>query len=229
MAAREARAPLLFAEVRVILSIITLALYIAAQPGKVEAIGPLTDGSVSESVRGALEQKGYRIKLADGSTLCDIWLRDGAPAQPKADISGAAYTVLPESALVGVISFPAPSKDFRGQQIKPGIYTLRYALHPTDGNHMGISPIRDFLLLVPATDDRDVSARYKFEELAKLSAKASGTNHPAVMSLLVPENLQELPSLTENEHGHLVFSTKLKLQSGGELKIGLIVKGIAEQ
>jgi hypothetical protein len=211
------------------LSILVLAFSVLAQSGKVEPIGPLADGSVSESVRAALEQKGHRIKLADGSTLCDIWLRDGVPAQPKADISGAAYTMLAESTLIGVVSFPAPAKDFRGQQIKPGIYTLRYALHPTDGNHMGISPIRDFLLLVPAADDGDASARYKFEELAKLSAKASGTNHPAVMSLIVPEHANGLPSLTENELSHLIFSAKLKLQSGQELAIGLILKGVVEQ
>jgi hypothetical protein len=216
-------------EVRVTLSIVVLALSILAQSGKLEPIGPPPDGSLSESVRGALEQKGYRIKLADGSTLCDIWLRDGVPTQPKADISGAAYTMLAESTLVGAISFPVTGKDFRGQQIKPGIYTLRYALHPTDGNHMGISPIRDFLLLVPAAEDGDVSARYKFEELAKLSAKASQTNHPAVMSLLVPGHAEGLPSLTENELGHLVFSTKLKLQSGQELPVSLIVKGVVEQ
>ena len=37
----------------------------AAQAGKVEALGPLTDPAVPESVRTVLAPKGYRVRLDD--------------------------------------------------------------------------------------------------------------------------------------------------------------------
>jgi hypothetical protein len=60
-----------------------------------------------------------------------------------------------------------------------------------------------------------------------MSAKASGTNHPAVISLVLPET-KPAPTLVENEHGHLVLITKIKSQSG-DLPIAIVVKGIGEQ
>ena len=193
---------------------------------KLESIGALADPAASDSLKKALEPAGSRVSLADGA-YCDIWLRAGMPAG-KTDAQGAVYTSLGESALVGVIAFAKPTTDFRGQPLKPGVYTLRYGLHPTDGNHMGISPIRDFLVLVPVAMDQNPDAQFKFEELMKMSAKASGTNHPAVLSLASADKAAA-PKIAPNDHGQLVFSSKLKTQSGSDLPIAFIVKGIAEQ
>ena len=200
-----------------------------ADGGKVEATGAFADPSASESVRNALEPKGYRVSLADGVVLCDVWLRNGAPIRAKTDVSGAIYTELADSTLIGVVSFPAATKDYRGQVIKPGAYTLRYELHPTDGNHMGISSFRDFLLLTSVALDQTVDTVFKFEELTKLSAKSSGTNHPLPWSLVLVEGEKSFPSVMENEAGHLVLFAKLKTQGGGELPIAIVVKGVAEQ
>jgi len=200
-----------------------------ADGGKIETIGAFTDQSASESVRKVLEPKGYRVTLADGSVVCEIWLRAGVPAG-KTEAPGAVYTGLAESALIGVINFPKATNDFRGQAIKAGTYTLRYALHPTDGNHMGISPVRDFLVMIPLSVDQNPEAVYKFEELVKMSAKVSGTNHPAVASLVMPEGgAAAAPSLAENEHGHIIFVAKVKTQAGADMPIAIIVKGRAEQ
>jgi hypothetical protein len=83
-------------------------------------------------------------------------------------------------------------------------------------------------LLVPVAADPDVNAKFKFEDLSKISAKAAGTNHPTPFSLVSPDVVKSAPSVSENEHGHLVFAAKLKTQ-GGEMPIAFIVKGIAEQ
>ena len=201
----------------------------SAQGSKVETIGPFSGQGVAESVRSALEPKGYRVLASDGSIICELWLRNGVPVEAKKDISGAIYTEFPDSVVLGVVSLPKPGNDYRGQGIKPGAYTLRYAVHPTDGNHMGISPYRDFLLLIPGAMDSDLGAKIKFEDLAKMSAKASGTNHPTPFSLVSPEGTKSFPSVSDNEHGHTVFAAKLKTQSGAELPIAFIVKGVAEQ
>lgn len=195
--------------------------------GKVEAIGPIADATLSESVKRLLEPKGYRVTLGDGTVAADIYLRANLPAG-KTDTPGAVYTGLSQSALVGVVTFPKQTQDFRGQTIKPGTYTLRYSQHPADGNHLGISQIRDFLLLVPAGEDQNGEAQYKFEELVKLSAKTTGGNHPASLSLAMPEDRGASPAVAANDHGHTVFFAKLKTASG-EMPIAFIVKGIAEQ
>lgn len=206
-----------------------LAVYSAVGAGidgKVEAIGALADAGASDALKKSLETSGSRVSLADGA-YCEIWLRTGVPSG-KTEVQGAIYTSLGESALIGVISFTRATTDFRGQPLKPGVYTLRYALHPTDGNHMGISPIRDFLVMIPIAMDQNPDAQFKFEELTKTSARASGTNHPAVLSLASSDESAG-PRVAPNDHGHLVFSSKLKTQSGSEIPIAFVVKGIAEQ
>jgi len=207
---------------------ILLSVIALADGGKLEAIGPFTGEGAPDSLKNALEAQGQRVMLSDGSVVCELWMRKAVPARAKTDVAGAVYTAIQDSAVVGVITFPKGGTDFRGQAIKPGAYVLRYALHPTDGNHMGISPIRDFLLLVPVGGDPNVDAQFKFEELTKLSTKASGTNHPAPLSLVSVEGKSVFPSVFENEHGHLGFAAKLKT-TAGEMPIAFIVKGVAEQ
>ena len=203
---------------------------LAALPdsGKVETIGPFTDANASDALKKALEPKGYRVMLGDGAVLCEIWLRKGITGG-KNDAQGAAYTWLTDSALVAVITFPKSTTDYRRQPLKAGSYTLRYAVHPIDGNHIGISPIRDFLLLVPVADDQNPDAKYSFEDLAKMSKKTSGTNHPAPMSLVTPEGINAWPSVIEDENGHLVFAAKVKTSPGAESPIAFVIKGVVEQ
>jgi hypothetical protein len=94
---------------------------------------------------------------------------------------------------------------------------------------MGISPIRDFLLLVPVAADNDVNAQIKFEDLMKLSAKTGGANHPAPLSLVSSEGISSVPGVSQNDHGHIVFAAKIKTATGAEMPLAFIVKGIAEQ
>jgi hypothetical protein len=210
-----------------VFALLIVPVYAFADGGKIESVGAFSDQGASESVRKALEPKGSRVTLPDGTVVCEIWLRTAIPVG-KTEAPGAVYKSLSESSLIGVITFAKPASDFRGQSVKPGAYTLRYALHPADGNHLGISPVRDFLLLIPIAVDQNADAQYKFEELVKMSAKASGTNHPAVISLVSPEG-RPAPALVENEHGHLVFATKIKAQSGADVPVAFVVKGVAEQ
>jgi len=203
----------------------TLAM---AQTGKVENLTTFGDTSVSSEVRKVLNSKGYRLYLDDGTAVCDLWLRKAIPATPKKDTPGAIYTQFPESALVGVISFSQAATDYRGQSIKAGTYTLRYALMPNDGNHLGVAPNRDFLLLVPAGSDSDPDKLYKFEELVNLSRSATTTHHPAPLSLTQADH-GLAAAFVKDDEDHWIFSGGVKLAGGDELPMALVIKGTAPQ
>ena len=200
---------------------------VALGAGKLETTGACTSADVPEAVRKALEPRGYRVTLDDGNTI-DLWFRSQLPAARSAESSetaGAVYS-LPMSAFVGIAIYAKPAKDYRNQNIRPGAYTLRYALHPADGNHMGVAPSRDFVLMVPAASDPDPAASFKFEELVAMSKKAAGVNHPAPLDLAAPDSAQNFPSVFDDGEGHTVLAVKLKSPTG-ETPLALVVKGVS--
>ena len=207
--------------------VLVLSLVCAAQNSRVESTEALTNGAVPEAVRRNLETKGYRLTLDDPKPACELWLRKGVPAQAKKD-ADVSYPQLAESTLVGVVHFPQTAADFRGQQVPAGFYTLRYALIPDDGNHLGVSPNRDFVLLIPAQSDPDPNATFKFQELVAMSAKTAGTRHPSPLSL-PPADKALVGTVAKDDQDHWIFSAALKLASGEELPFALIVKGTAQQ
>ena len=204
-----------------------LSLLCAAQSGKVESIGPLTESAIPEQVRQSLEAKGYRLTLDDPKPCCELWLRKNVPAQANKSTE-LVYPQFSESELLGVIRFPQAAADFRGNPIPAGFYTLRYELLPNDGNHLGVAPNRDFVLAIPAQSDTDPNATFKFQELVTMSAKTSGTKHPSPLSLS-PADKPSPGAVARDDQDHWIFSTSLKLASGEELPFALIVKGTAQQ
>jgi len=133
---------------------------------------------------------------------------------------------------VGAIRFPSSVKDYRKQLIKAGVYTLRYALLPENGNHMGVAPQRDFVLASPAAADQDPATPTVDQSLA-LSRKATGSNHPSVWSLAPPEDHpKSLPSVFHLDDGDLwlvEFQLPLKGATGSPLSMALVVVGSAPE
>lgn len=203
------------------------SLCCVGQSAKVEPGSALADASVSDAVKKTLDAKGYHVTLGDGS-IRDLWLRDKIPAQAKKEVPGALYPQLAESTLVAVITFPQAATDYRGQAIKPGAYTLRYELIPEDGDHLGVSENRDFLLMIPASADQDPDVVIKFTDLVNLSRKATGSQHPAPMSL-VQAGAGSAATVSQDQSEHWVFSSALKLASGDTLPFALVIKGTAPQ
>jgi len=196
-----------------------LALTLASGPAVFSAAGKVekTDafaGTAPDWVKAALEPAGYRVTLSDGTVANEVWLRKDVPG-------------LATGAFVGVITFPKDGKDFRGQDVKAGSYTLRFAKIPEDGDHLGASPTPTFLLLVPIALDAEAGDDLSFKEVTKLSAKTSGTNHPSPLNLADTSAQKEFPAVAGNSLGHEVFFVKLKT-AGGEQPLGLVVKGRTE-
>ena len=144
------------------------------------AAAPPTN-SIAPSIAGLLNAEGFKVLRGQSRTVCEIWLAkqwDTAEGELPAAVN---YPLKPGS-LVGVVRFPKKAGDFRDQDIAEGIYTLRYAQQPVDGAHVGTSPTRDFLLLLPA--DKDTNAGVlDYATMVKSSAEAAGSNHPLLLSL----------------------------------------------
>ena len=204
------------------------ALDAMAATYKLETISTAPDG-LGASLQAVLQSEGYKIVNEKGAAWCEVWIRKeianlGKPASPD-----AKYPALHLGQLLGVMKFSAAGSDYRGQAIKPGLYTLRYCLILQDGNHLGAAPILDFVLLVPAAEDtKDADAIMSTEEVVALSRKASGTNHPAVISLASPPAAASSAVLEKDELNHWVLTVKSQSKPAADFPIGIIVVGHAE-
>lgn len=197
----------------------------AASPGKVEQTGAFSDAA-PEAIKSALSGTGHKATLYDGSVI-EVWFRNAIPPATQKD-PNAVYPQIGRGTFIGVIKFQRAAKDFRGQPIKPGSYTMRYELLPSDGNHMGVAAQPDFVLLTPLTADPGPDAAPSFAELTAMSAKAAGTAHPASFSMVPTEGATGYPSLFYTSDGYVAFAVQVK-SAGADLPIALVVKGVAQQ
>ena len=184
-------------------------------------VGVALPESIPEAARALLGQEGVSVQSGD-TAVVSFWMRsapfDGEPASGF----GIRFDNIPEGAFLGVLEFPQRGSDFREQAVPPGLYTLRFGLHPEDGNHMGVAASRDFALLSPVDKDLDVAKNYDFDGIVELSADV-GNPHPTVARLELPE-ADEGPNLWENDYENWV----LDLPVAGTV-IGIVVDGHAEE
>jgi hypothetical protein len=203
-----------------VLLLFVAAFVVCAQDYKSEPAGaPPPD--LAPAFASMMSQQGYKISGPSG-VFCEIWFRSSLPAGKKSTEDSVAFPTIPHGALMGAIRFPGQGADRRGQQIKAGTYTLRYSNYPVNGDHLGVAPQRDFLVLVPAADDKDPNATPGFDELMAMSKKASGTPHPAVLSLEPPAG-GAAPGLAKEGDHDWTLSVKI-----GDTPLALIVVGKSE-
>ena len=108
---------------RVCLTLLLCAATAAAQY-KVEPAGA-PPPELDAAIAGALQKEGAKIVAANGSVVCEIWLRTTMPSGPKANEEGVTLPTIPHGALLGAIRFPVPGSERRGQSLKPGVYYCR--------------------------------------------------------------------------------------------------------
>jgi len=196
----------------------------AAQDYKLEKTNDAPPAGISPAVQALLGPDGYKVTGPSG-LYCELWLRKSVPAAATPDTElGVTFGQIAVGTLVGVIQFPAEVIDYRAQHIHPGVYTLRYGLMPSDGNHMGQAPQRDFFLASPVAVDTD-PATLTFDQTVALSAKTTGTKHPSVWSLGPPLDSNS-PSIVNDQSSQawdLEFS--LAIEGAGPTPVALVVVG----
>lgn len=202
--------------------LMTLALFVAVAFGQYKLD---TAATVPSDIPGPFTQllakNGTKI-TSGGNVYCELWLDSTMPSGPASSESGLTLPTIPHGALLGIVRFPAQAQDRRGQAIKPGIYTLRYSYYPANGNHQGVAPQRDFLVLSRIADDTDPNAKPDFDTLMNMSRKASGTPHPLVISFWKVDS-GFAPGFNKQGDNDWVLQTKL-----GDTPIAIILVGQAE-
>ncbi len=195
-----------------------LALGLSFGQYKAEPAGaPAAD--IPAPIAAALQTDGHKIVGADGKALFEIWFRNELPKAAPNQEENVTFNTIPHGALLGVIKYEAPGSDRRGQGIKPGVYTLRYSMFPINGDHQGVAPQRDFLLLVPVAIDTDINATPTYKALTAESMKATGTPHPGVLSMWKAE-ADAKPGFEKEGENDWVLRTKI-----GDTLVGVILLG----
>lgn len=175
---------------------------VAQDSYKVEELKQAPPSSIGPEIVKALNTQAYRIKNGEGKTFADIWLRKSVPAtsRPAGAKGVIQFPFLQQSELLGVVELAVEGHDYRDQAIAKGTYTVRYGLQPINGDHLGVSPFRDYILLLPAAKDKTLEILPR-KQLETSSAESAGSSHPAVLFLLaVPSAASTVkPSMIHDE------------------------------
>lgn len=203
-----------------------------ARDHRVEPLdGPAPAEKLSPEIAKTLMPTGYQIIRGTSRTVCEIWLCKSWVTKQAEPAGGLIYP-FEAGQLIGVIHYPRKGSDFRDQTIDEGMYTLRYGLQPVDGNHVGTSPTRDFLLLLKAQHDKS-PATLNPEKLNKESATAVGTTHPGLLSLQRLQGSGAKPSMRhDEEHDWWILRVTSNLSVDGKATpqaIELVVAGQAAE
>jgi len=181
----------------------------------------LSSFNIAAALSDRLQAQGSRLMRFVGGhydPVCDVWWVKSVPAKtPATRPSGVLYGELQTGALVGLLHFiSADAEDFRDQKLKPGFYIMRYAQVPPDNDQAGSSQYQDFLLLSPMGADSQVTETLPFNQMARLSALATGTGHPALMSL-VPANpaYKRLPAVVADDVGNCALQASVREEPEG--------------
>lgn len=210
-------------------------LFTAAAPThKLEPVEALPEG-LSADVAAKLDPKGFSVAGPEGKLL-KVWLVKSVDTKP--DFKPTLNVTYPFTSgqLVGAVEIEKKTRyeDFRGQRIRSGVYTLRYGVQPSDGNHLGTSELSDYLVAIPADGDTKPEPIADKKELLKASAKTTRGTHPAVFSLMKVEATSDKATLEHNdEHNWSILNTTLAGKSGSTetkvpFRIVLVGKTAAE-
>jgi hypothetical protein len=208
------------------LAVFVYALAVAASTA--EAQTPVaTKGSdappaeLATAIVAALAPGSVTVK--SGDLQLDLWWVK-AIALTKAPETAPAWADVGDGTLVGAIRVSAQWSDIRGYVVRPGVYTLRYARQPANGDHLGVSPNREFLLMSPAAVDTTPDP-VGYKGAVDLSKQTVRRAHPSALSLDPPAatGAPLSPVKTDLDLEGIVFS--VPTSAGPPVTFGVILRG----
>jgi hypothetical protein len=186
------------------------------------------------SIQKLLSKDAVQFLDPQGQLLAELWFCKEVPAEatPEQVKNGITYRELPQTTVLGAVRFDKNWSDYRKQPIKAGVYTIRLAFQPQDGDHMGTAPYPEFGVLISAAKDTK-AATMEPKMMQELSAASIGTSHPAVLLLFPNSRPGAAPELAAKANNHLVLNTRegVSIQgkaASGVLGVGLTLVGHAD-
>jgi hypothetical protein len=171
------------------------------------------------------------ITVTVGDVPVTLWWVNTLPLETSPSGS-PKWSDVSEGSLVGVVNVGGTWHDIRGYVLKPGPYTLRFAMQPQNGDHLGVSPNREFLLVAPAAADTAPGVAGA-KAAIDLSKKAVNRAHPSALSLDPPVATRPPLSPVSTDLGldGVVFAvpTSFQGQPVGDITFGLILRGTIQQ
>ncbi|HYT67576.1 MAG TPA: hypothetical protein VEL51_14200 [Vicinamibacterales bacterium] len=199
--------------------LVSLVLLQSADPVGTKHSDPVP-AEIASGVSALLSPGGVRVSV-NANTLTFWWVKELGIKS-----AAAGWADLAEGSLVGAVKIEKDFRDIRGRVIKPGTYTLRYGIQPANGDHLGVSPFREFLLLSPAAADTDPAPR-GHKGTVEISKETIGGSHPAVWSIDPPVASEATLSVHTTELGHKAIVMEVPVQ-GGVMRFGLVLVGKIE-
>ena len=223
-----------FRPLSVLLLVLLCTVSIKAADYTIEVLkeGPPAD-ELAKEIADEIADTGYAVKRSETSTLCNIWFCKEWKAAADFKPSAAVLYPFTPGQLIGVVEYKRRGEDFREQDLNRGVYTLRYALQPVDGNHVGTSATRDFLLVVTAENDKSPEAM-DIRELYTASSEAAESSHPGLLLMQeVPADADtSKPSIKQNDDEWWIARLIGQVSADGKTKslaIDLVVEGHADE
>jgi hypothetical protein len=217
-----------------------LLLLVLLAPAAVAAPPKLTIAVAKQDPPKELSDPVRKILGTDAATVTDdagtlsltLWFRTEIPSAASDDQvkNGLTYREIAEGTLVGAVKLDKPFVDFRKQEIPAGVYTLRLAVQPENGDHHDTAPHQDFALLSPAGADKSVEP-VEPKDLVKLSRKVLDSDHPAVMLLFPHHGPEEKPELVTQKDDIRCVRLRRPVTAGekkASLGVSVVVQGVSK-
>lgn len=161
-----------------------------------------------------LQPLGYRVSgeaYGVKGPICEVfWAKTVRTEDSSPAPTGILYAQLKQGSLIGVIHYLVIQRyvrDYRSQMLRPGYYTMRYAVMPKAADE---KESVDFVLLTPVSADRSPAITLPLPRLVHLSRMASPIKQPVALSLVTTDPDEKLPSLITDEEGTSVLQVKLR-------------------
>jgi hypothetical protein len=216
--------------VAVVFVFAALSVHAADDAYTVKTVDKTPPSEVQKPIRDLLGERCMQLLGAKGEILAELWFRKDVPVQAtEAQIkNGLTYQEVKETTLFGAVRFPKQITDYRKQKIAAGVYTLRLANQPMDGDHMGTAPYSEFLLMSPAAEDKKPDTM-EAKALQEMSGKSTD-GHPGVLLLFPGKGAGAEPKLEKKEENHWVLFFLQEVKIGDKkatLPIGLTLIGVS--
>ncbi len=168
------------------------------------------------SIRAKLQTKA--VQLMDGEKpVFEFWFSAELPLQSKPAVVSKALDAVKQTTLIGAVAVSRDQRDYRDDELRAGIYTMRFVLQPQDGNHLGTSEFNYFAALTPARNDNKLDGIGEYKALVKASSKETSTDHPVILSLRPASSEPgEAPQLKAPAPEHKSVSVRIPAKAGDE-------------